>query len=279
MIDTELKLVLGHKPPLFDVPSGWHISTTNPNNKKDFYIEDNSIIKKNGDIDCLAEYGYLFCLAKKLKLMPEIKIIKLVQYRKILSNTKISDIYGNDPWGINYITQENFKLYQYESKLDIMMQGNNWGLLLPPIIEFNNNNWIHPTVLHNYSHYHCIEDILRFTIDAIKSEELTRKDADDFLNDQQLIYSGMSLGVYPTELFIKIYEKAERIIMYHYAHGWVKSNDPYNYRNMAFCIERILSYLLLKELNTRNISIKNNYSNLIIITEEEKFTRGEKTSS
>ena len=104
MIDTELKIVLGHKPPLFDVPSSWHISTTDPNNKKDFYIEDNSIIKKDGNIDCLAEYGYLFCLAKKLKLMPEIKIIKLVQYRKILSNTKISNIYGIDPWGINYIT-------------------------------------------------------------------------------------------------------------------------------------------------------------------------------
>jgi len=39
MIDTELKLVLGHKPPLFDVPPGWRILTTDPDNKKDFYVE------------------------------------------------------------------------------------------------------------------------------------------------------------------------------------------------------------------------------------------------
>ena len=156
------------------------------------------------------------------------------------------------------------------------MQGNGWGLLLPPIIEFNDNNWIHPTVLHNYSHNHCIEDILRFTIDAVDSKELTRKDADDFLNCRGLIYGGMSLGVYPTELFIKIYDQVERIVMYHYAHGWVKSNDAYNYRNIGFCTERMLSYLLLKELHNRNIGIPNNNSHLIIITQEEKFAVGEK---
>ena len=277
MIDTELKLVLAHKPPLFNVPPGWHIVTTDPDNKKDFYVEDTSIIKKDGNIDCLSEYAYLFCLAKKLKLMPEIKIIKLVQYRKILSTTKIFNMYAIDQWGVTYITQKNFE--SHGLKLDAMMQENGWGLLLPPIIQFNDNNWIRPTVLHNYSHNHCIEDILRFTIDAINSEELTRKDADDFLNNQRLITGSMSLGVYPTEMFIKMYEKVEKIVLYHYAHGWVKNNDPYNYRNLCFCTERILSYLLLKELNTRNIGIPNNNSYLITITEEEKFTRGEKTNS
>lgn len=274
MINTELKLVLGHKPPLFDAPSGWHILTTDPDNKKDFYVADNSQIKKDGNIDCLGEYGWLFCLAKKLKSMPEIKTIKLVQYRKILSMYKVEPIGIGPESKANYMTQENFK--PYESKLDAMMQGNGWGLLLPPIIEFNNNNWIHPTVLHNYSHNHCIEDILRFTIDAVDSKELTRKDADDFLNCRGLIYGGMSLGVYPTELFIKIYDQVERIVMYHYAHGWVKSNDAYNYRNIGFCTERMLSYLLLKELHNRNIGIPNNNSHLIIITQEGKSARGEK---
>ena len=93
MNNTELKIVYGHKPPVFDVPSDWKILTTDQkiSNEKSFYVDDDSIWKNDNNSDVLSEWSYLIPLAKKLKTMPEIKTIRLAQYRKLVSNVGIKN--------------------------------------------------------------------------------------------------------------------------------------------------------------------------------------------
>jgi hypothetical protein len=93
-------------------------------------------------------------------------------------------------------------------------------------------------------------------VDAIRCGELSNSDADVFLNYDKFMIGGIGLGVFPVQTFIKVMEKIENIVNYHYTHGWVKRLDKYDSHNMAFCIERLSSFFLLNELFELGIDYK-----------------------
>jgi hypothetical protein len=272
MNNTELKIVYGHKPPVFDVPSDWKILTTDPtnNSEKSFYVDDDSIWKNDNNSDVLSEWSYLIPLAKKLKTMPEIKTIRLAQYRKIVSNVGIENSVLHSDSG-HFVIQ---KKYLDSYNIDNITQAVNSNYMLSQCVMFDT---VFTTVLAQYNEAHHIEDLLRFTADAIACEEISELDANLFLHMNKLIVSGIGLGVFPTVNFIKHMEKLEKIINFHYTNKWKKRSDSYQCRNLGFCLERMSSYLLFKELSELGIKWKSVLGHMMTISNDSIYHRGTKS--
>ena len=261
MIDTELKIVIGHKPPLFNVPPGWHILTTDPNNKKDFYVEDDYIWTKNGDADSLSEFCYLIPLAKKLKSMPEIHSVRIAQYRKIICNSKFTDSEGIAPR--HFLTPKELEKYNIE---EITKSQDN--LLLSIFYCFVINQ------LDHYNRSHCIEDLLKFLLDAVRCGVIDNGELVEILNSKYMLVGGIGLGVYPKDVFVKILEQAEKAALFYYKESWIKRTDNYHYRNLGFLLETLTGYLVCKELHGRGIDIQNSCGYLTIVDENKQYVLG-----
>ena len=277
--DSELKIVYGHKPPMFDVPSDWKILTTDSSNvnQNSFYVDDNSIWKRDGNQDILAEWGYLILLAKKLKTMSEIKTIRLAQYRKIICNVRIENSVLHSG---HTIVQ---KKYLNPYNIDAITRSNNSNYMIPQCVVLDpyvtyGSGLLFSTILGAYHHHHHTEDLLRFTADAIACEEISDLDANLFLHMNKLIYGGIGLGVFPAVNFINHIEKLEKIVSFHYANKWKKRSDSFQYRNLGFCLEKISSYLLFKELSELGIKWKSVLGNMIIISDDNIYRPGTRAS-
>lgn len=277
MIDNrELKVILAHKSPVYDVPADWQIVTTDPS-KVGFYVQDNSKIKQDNNHDVLSEFGYLIPLAKKLKTMPEIESIRISQYRKVVSNRVLKETVMNQ-LAHAVIHKHVFKKYDLNQ---ITTPTEN--ILLSTVYNISkitdvSSNSLWKNILHNYANNHITEDILSFVVDAIRCGAISNSEADFFLNFDKFLIGGIGLGVFPSELFIKIIEKIENIVNYHYTHGWIKRQDSYNSHNMAFCIERLSSFLLLKELFDLKIDYKKVSGYTTIISEDGNYNPKKYTS-
>jgi|688.fasta_scaffold166345_1 hypothetical protein len=268
MIDgKELKVILAHKSPVYDVPSDWQIVTTDPS-ESGFYVPDNSKIKQDNNHDVLSEFGYLIPLAKKIKTMPDIKTVRILQYRKVVSNQPLKEARVNN-LAHTVLHRDIFKNYNLDQ-----LTTTSQGILLSSVYNLktiNNASVLWKNILHNYSTVHFTEDILSFVVDAIRCEQLNNFDADFFLNYDKFLIGGIGLGVFPSEIFIKIMEKIENIVNYHYTHGWIKRQDSYDGHNMAFCIERLSSFLLLRELFDLKIDYKKVSGYTTIISEDGNY--------
>lgn len=269
MNNKELKVIIAHKSPVYDVPSDWQIVTTDPS-KLGFYVPDNSKIKQDNNHDVLSEFGYLIPLAKKLKTMPEIKSIRITQYRKVVSNQPIKEAITTNLVQ-SVLHKDLFKKYNLD-QITTPTQ----SILLSTVYNLKTISDVSAlslwkNILNNYAVVHITEDILSFVVDAIRCGELSNSEADFFLNYNKFLIGGIGLGVYPSDMFIKIMEKIENIVNYHHTHGWVKRQDNYDSHNMAFCIERLSSFFILKELSDLNIDYKKVSGHTIILSEDGTY--------
>lgn len=267
MIDNnELKVILAHKSPVYNVPADWQIVTTDPS-FSGFYAPDHSKIRQDNNHDVLSEFGYLIPLAKKLKSMPDIATIRIVQYRKVVSNQPLKEAVKNQLWH-SVLRRDLFEKYDL-NQITTATQGVLLSSVynLKTIIDIARPS-IWKNILHNYTNNHITEDILSFVVDAIRCGQLSNSDADFFLNYDKFLIGGIGLGVFPSAMFIKIMEKIESIVNYHYTHGWIKRQDSYDSHNMAFCIERLSSFFILQELSELNIDYKKVAGDTTIISED-----------
>jgi hypothetical protein len=137
-------------------------------------------------------------------------------------------------------------------------------LMLPDNLDLRG----YKNILDHYSACHIREDILSFVVDSQRCGELSDTEANLFLNFPTFLIGGIGLGVYPTELFIQIMKKIENVVNFHYKHGWKKRQDPYQSHNMAFCLERFSSFLLIRALQARNINFLDVTGCTVIISED-----------
>lgn len=274
-IAQEIKVIIGHKPPTFQFPNDWHIVTTDPNNQKDFFVEDTAIWTKNGDVDCLGEFGTLMPLAKKLITMPEIKTIRIAQYRKIVSNLKILGYRHAIGHNFYCINQEDLSRYNFDK---ITKPTNNSNFLLSSFHHLNivDQNLENRTILYHYTKAHYIEDLLRFLSDAIICKVIFPDDVFNILNSKNMLIAAIGIGVFPKNVFIKILEQTEKVAIYYYNNSWIKRNDTYQYRNFGFCIEILTSYLIIKELKNLNIDPYQVSGFLTVIDKDRNYDIGRK---
>ncbi len=274
-ISSEFKIIIGHKPPVFDFSPDWHIVTTDSNNKTDFFVEDNFIWSQNENSDALGDFSYLIPLAKKIKTMPEIKTIRLAQYRKVVCNSKLLNLVYRKNSNFYMLKRKDLKLYNF-NKITSPLQSD---FLLPPFFTVNSKlekTYQFETTLHHYKTCHHIEDLLLFIKDAILCSVITADDADAILHSNKFLIGGIGLGVFPKEVFINVLEQAEKVLNVYYRNSWIKRNNSYQYRNMNFLLEIFTSYLVLQELKKRDIDIQKVLGHLMVIDEDYQYQVGKK---
>lgn len=104
------------------------------------------------------------------------------------------------------------------------------------------------SIYSNYSSCHFPSDFLRYMAIAIDNNVLSRNESVDFISFPILIPGGIEFGIYPAPVFIQIVQKLKLVCMEFLRHHRPVSLKEDQRRALAFCNERLGSYLLFKHL-------------------------------
>lgn len=100
-------------------------------------------------------------------------------------------------------------------------------------------------VLTQYGRAHHLEDLLRFTAEAVELCVLDKDEVADFFHQTVFFPGGVELGVYPADFWIRSITAIEDVVRACVTAYPARRTD-YQTRAWAFCAERLGSYLLLK---------------------------------
>ncbi len=166
---------------------------------------------------------------------PENLIIIQTSYRKFVANVKIGKPSVKIP-GLMLIDEfMNIDSSKLMPKKD--------GFLLPAPLNINSTSI-------NYAICHKIPDLLRYTAIAVELGVLNELECIEFLNCPLLIPCGAELGVLPYLIWDQIISDLERVNLETCSKHNPVLLDRYQRRAVAFCAERLGSFLLLKKLNS-----------------------------
>ncbi|MEO6895740.1 MAG: hypothetical protein ABI218_03745 [Caldimonas sp.] len=185
-----------------------------------------------------------FALARLVReRYPQATRVGLCQYRKFVSRARISGV--RDP---RYRVMDVVP----KSSLDggrlaeALLPGDAQFLVTAPR-RFTRVPWHRRGYLKEYARDHCVEDLLRFTGEAVDQGVLDRREVLAFFREDVLVPGGVELGVYPAAFWLASTESVERVVRACVArHSTVR--DGYQARLWSFCAERLGSWLLLKRL-------------------------------
>ncbi|MBP8285360.1 MAG: hypothetical protein KAX57_00820 [Rhodoferax sp.] len=159
------------------------------------------------------------------------------QYRKFMAK---------DTLGMKSINYPGMVMVPVDKAIDIdvfEIQANiKTPFLLPsPIVVGNTYN--------QYCTAHRGQDFLRYIAIAIDLGIIDHKQAGQIFNSEMMIPGGVEFGIYPVAIFLDVVEKLEKICLEFAKNNLPSSLDRYQRRALAFCNERMGSYLLLLTLN------------------------------
>ena len=178
-----------------------------------------------------------------LRHHPGAKQVGLCQYRKLVSNRRISRTVAKSYKAMDLVSRRGLSR---ELLTEVMLPRADWLLARP----FMMSNWRkHSDYLEQYGRVHYPQDLLRFTAEAVDQQLLDRKEAVRFLGEELMLPGGIELGVFPADFWLRSVTAIENVVR-----ACVKRydvvRDGYDARAWAFCVERLGSYLVLRELRT-----------------------------
>ena len=167
--------------------------------------------------------------------------IGICQYRKFVSRGRISGV--RDP---RYRVMDVVPASRLAGdRLDAALRPGDASFLVSAPRRFTRLPWHRRGYLKEYARDHCVEDLLRFTGQAVDEGVLERREVAAFFREDVLVPGGVELGVYPAPFWLESTEKVERVVRACVArHATVR--DGYQARLWSFCAERLGSFLLLK---------------------------------
>jgi hypothetical protein len=197
------------------------------------------------------------------------EFVGICQYRKFLSFEKIG------------VTAENYQVMDIISSKaltkEILYQS-----MIPEVIRplfcqpgqflHNGKNY---SYLYQYKDVHHLQDLLRFTAMLIEYGVLDKDEAYYFLTEEVFMAGGIELGIFPIDFWLSNIIKLEMIVS-ECISFYPKKRDKYQIRAWAFCMERIGSYLLLKEFRKYPEWINKycGYLNLVNFDQSKSYTPG-----
>ncbi|MCX8956290.1 hypothetical protein [Erwinia psidii] len=128
-----------------------------------------------------------------------------------------------------------------------------------------------------YANFHHVSDLLKYTALAVDLGVISEQDSFLFLNCAHLIIGGIELGTYPVSWWQSAFGRLQSVsLMFIEKFTPFNQTDPYQKRAVAFCQERLGSYLLLKELSaTHNNNLPVGLFGVVhTVTENGAYTRG-----
>jgi hypothetical protein len=178
-----------------------------------------------------------------LRHHPGAKQVGLCQYRKLVSNRRISRTIAKSYKAMDLVSRRGLSR---DLLTEVMRPREDWLLARPFMI----SNWRkHSDYLEQYGRVHYPQDLLRFTAEAVDQQLLDRKEAVRFLGEELMLPGGIELGVFPADFWLRSVTAIENVVRACVQRSNVV-RDGYDARAWAFCVERLGSYVVLRELRT-----------------------------
>jgi hypothetical protein len=241
MNSNHYKFFIGHKMP--DFPIWENFSFYQMPNFDD--KASTSFFKSNSSNDkVFGEYASLFSIKNDLRRAAEgDTLITICQYRRFVFNRKLGRKSKTMPWCMVLSHEEIVNLNIKEEYLPL---SKNSFLIGSPINI--------KSIMEQYSEYHYIRDLLKFTSILIDLELLTNTEALNFLN-QQYVIPAPSCGTFPLAAFIEIFDLLELAANGFWNNGYRPYSDLYQCRVIGFLLERLNSFLLLSYVKNNSLKI------------------------
>jgi hypothetical protein len=170
--------------------------------------------------------------------------VGLCQYRKFVSNARISHRVAPSYKVMDVVASRDLSA----ERLAAVMAPGDRDFLLPRPFTLSNARKL-DDYLGQFTRVHHVEDLLRFSAEAIEQQVLDKKELDDFFREDVLVPGGVELGVYPAPFWIATVTAIESVTRA-CVDRYPIARSGYGARAWAFCIERLGSYLLLRHLGT-----------------------------
>ncbi|MEN9843792.1 MAG: hypothetical protein RLZZ612_1621 [Pseudomonadota bacterium] len=165
------------------------------------------------------------------------KSISIIQYRKIISKNPLGP-FAKNYHGMVLIPSAEAILMD----IDLIQSEINTPFLISQPGGLG-NLYVH------YANGHKIQDLLRYIAIAIDLEVITPEESAEIFESTWLFPGGIEFGVFPADFYINTIKKLEDICLEFLKHHTPASFDPYQRRALAFCNERLGSFLLKKHLS------------------------------
>jgi hypothetical protein len=172
---------------------------------------------------------------------PEATHIGLCQYRKFVSHRRLSRRVAKSYSSMDLVSPRELT----RLRLDEAMRPPSDWLLAPPF-HFSRLRKA-GSYLAQYGRAHQVEDLLRFTAEAVEQQVLDRAEAVAFLAEDTLLPGGIELGVFPAAFWIENVTAIENVVRV-CVRRFPIAHRGYDARAWAFCVERLGSYLVLRHL-------------------------------
>ncbi|HEV7577172.1 MAG TPA: hypothetical protein VGO85_14115 [Caldimonas sp.] len=172
---------------------------------------------------------------------PNAARVGICQYRKFISRQRISGVQDPRYRVMDVVPRNQLAGDRLAAALD---PGDAMFLVSAPR-RFTRVPWHRRGYLKEYARDHCVEDLLRFTGEAVDQGVIERREVTAFFGEDVIVPGGVELGVYPAPFWLESTAKIEGVVRACVAkHATVR--DAYQARLWSFCAERLGSWLLLK---------------------------------
>lgn len=252
---SELKLIIGHRRPEFNLWPGHRVACLNAESSADWVLENDAELANVLPDSLVGEYYFLFLLRRQLERYPTLTSVTISQYRRFASKESIGRQSGNQP---------------YANVISIMEAGNpSIGDLISPRAK----GWLvssalptSPTVSFQYALHHHLRDWYRFLSDSFDAGVLSQQEVAQasFIN---LLIPAPSTGVFPAKLLITHLSRLELFARSFKSNGY-QPRDNYQRRVIGFCLERMHSFLILSALANEGISYQEVCGQQIVISDD-----------
>jgi hypothetical protein len=174
---------------------------------------------------------------------PGAKQVGLCQYRKFVSNRRISRTVAPSYKAMDVVPRRGLS----RSLLaEVMLPRSDWLVARPFMLP----NWRkHSDYLEQYGRVHYPQDLLRITAEAVEQKLLDKREAVRFLAEELMLPGGIELGVFPADFWVRSVTAIESVVRA-CVQRYDVVREGYDARAWAFCVERLGSYLVLRQLRT-----------------------------
>lgn len=172
---------------------------------------------------------------------PDATHVGLCQYRKFVSNRRLGQRVARSYSSMDLVSPSVLT----PSRLDEAMRPPSDWLLSPGFHLSSLRNA--RDYLAQYGRAHQIEDLLRFTAEAVEQKVLDKAEAVAFFAEDTLLPGGIELGVFPAAFWIENVTAIESVVRV-CVRRIPLARSGYDARAWAFCAERLGSYLVLRHL-------------------------------
>lgn len=169
--------------------------------------------------------------------LPSDKIV-LMQYRKFISRIPLGKLSNNYP-GMYLVAEDEAHSINLN---DVFEKYTTDFLFSHPIMM--------SSYIQHYSNSHSLVDYLRYFAIAVEMGVLSPDECLESFNAQTLIPGGIEFGVFPVPVFLELVGKIDAVCSEFLKTHRPQFLDTYNRRALAFCNERLGSFMLIKHLRS-----------------------------